>query len=256
MKNSRVAVPPRRRAAVLVAFAAIGLCLAFGCSTDRKAYKSDPPAPPKMTLAQYEVGEWATRRSFVPASLSEAGMRAEAIFSAAAANDWPDAQSEFRWFATGVEQLNQDIDDQEELKGQLSSALMSLGVAINAEDRLGTLGGANSVIEILVQMEGPLSPVIPIYVKLMGVYGRQIQLVAPSGNTDDLAALAYAIHTAWYIFRPQVALMSDDVATFDSIVSGLDSATLPGEYEDYARQLLSAVSGMESHFREQAAGAY
>jgi hypothetical protein len=264
MNHTHAIAASRQRTAFLAALAAFSLCFVAGCSASRASFKADPPASlgadppasPEIVMAQYEAGEWATRRSYVPASLSAAGMHAEAIFAEAAANNWQDAQDEFRWFVTGVRELDADIDDQEALKGQLNSALMALGAAINAEDRQAVLGGANNVLGILALMEEPLNPAAPVYVKLLGVYGRQIELVAPSGDTEELAALASAIHGTWYAFRPRVALMFDDVNSLDSIVSGLDSATLPSEYEDYAKQLLSVVSGMEASFSEQAAGAY
>ena len=160
-----------------------------------------------------------------PASLVQLGQLATDLFDAARSSDWSRSAADLQSLNEAVSELPVDLPEPD-LLAQLQSRVVSVRDATNNRQRITTMDGANAITLLVAELSARYEPQVPYEVKMLGYYGRQIELGIASGRLTGSTQAASDLVTAWNRIKPAIERRGhiDDARRFSDIVVELMGA--------------------------------
>jgi hypothetical protein len=110
-----------------------------------------------------------------PSALQQLGQSATALFDAAYAGGWRTAAEWMRSVNESASTLPTDLPKPDRV-GRLQAAVRYVGDATNAHDRIETMDDANALTRLVADLSSEFQPQLPYEAKMLGYYGRQLEL--------------------------------------------------------------------------------
>ena len=228
----------------LAGLAAILFLASAGCSEQ----PSRPPA-----TQQVPVEPVHTYRIPVadrpPASLLRLGQSAKNLFDAAGSSDWSRSGADVQSLSEAVSELPVDLP-KPDLVAQLQSRVVRVTNAANSRQRIETMAVANAITQLVAELSAQYQPLVPYEVKMLGYYGRQIELGIASGRLTDSTQATSDLVTAWNRIQPAIERRGhvDYARRFNDIVVELMGAKRPADLVAPVHAELAAAARLESIF--------
>jgi hypothetical protein len=225
-----------------------GLLVASAGCSGRSSAPSMPEQAPSEPARAYVV-PGADRP---PASLVRTEQSAEELFDAAWSSDWLRAAEELQSLREAASDLPDEMP-RLDLVAKLRSNIVDLSDATSMKQRVETMDAANAITQIVAELCAQFRPMVPYDVKMLGYYGRQIELGLASGRLADSQQGVSDLVTVWN--RTEAAIgrsgHADDARRFSDLVVELMSATRQDDFVRPVTAELEAVSRLERIFTSQ-----
>jgi hypothetical protein len=163
-------------------------------------------------------------------SLLQVGQCATDLFDAAAASDWDRAAEDLQSLNEAALEVPDDLP-RLDLVAKLQSNVADVTDATNTKQRIETMDAANAITQVVAGLSAQYEPVVPYNVKMLGYYGRQIELGLASGRPADSRQAVSDLATAWNRIEPAIARRghADDARHFSDLVVNLTGAERPSD---------------------------
>jgi hypothetical protein len=184
-----------------------------------------------------------------PAALLQLGQSATDLFDSARSADWRQASASLQAVNEAASNLPADLQDAG-LVANLQSRLVSVREATNDRRQLETMEGANAITHIVAELAQKYRPEVPYEVRMLGYYGRQIELGVASGDSTIARRAASDLTEAWNRIQPEMDRRGqpEDARRFTAIVVRLMNARQPADFGAPAADELAALRHLESLF--------
>jgi hypothetical protein len=227
------------------------MCLPLAILLVTSAGCSGRPSPPPVQQTSVEVPN-AGRipvSDEPPAALLQLGQSATDLFDAARSSDWRRAPASLQALNEAVSNLPTDLRDPD-IGAQLQSRLVSVRDATNSRNQLKTMDAANAITHIVAELSSKYWSEVPYDVKMLGYYGRQIELGVASRSSTVAERATTELVAAWNRIQPAIEQRGhvDDARRFSAIVMTLMGAKQPADFSAPARDELAAARHLESIF--------
>jgi hypothetical protein len=187
-----------------------------------------------------------------PMSLLQVGQAATELFDAAWSSDWRRSGEDLQSLVQAASGLPDDLP-RPDLVAQLQSNITSVSAATNAKQRIQIMDAANAITQIVAELSAQYLTVIPYDVKMLGYYGRQIEVGIASGRTTDSTQALSNLVTVWNRVEPAMTRRGDGAAArgFSDLIVALMSAKQPNDFLVSVSAELAAASRLERIFTLQ-----
>ena len=181
-----------------------------------------------------------------PAGLLELGDAAKWLFDAAYASDWRTAAERMRSVSQSASALPSNLP-KADLVGQLQASVQYASDATNARDRVETMDEANTITRLVADLSSEYQGQLPYEARMLGYYGRQLELGLVAGRPSMLAQSANALQSAWTRLEPTMERRGqvDEAKRFTDIIVQLAGARRPADYVAPTRAELSEADRIE-----------
>ncbi|MDQ2899177.1 MAG: hypothetical protein M3Y07_05170 [Acidobacteriota bacterium] len=225
------------RASLLLA---AGLLTITACSTSPDATKPQPVNPTPMS----------TTAAMVPSSLANVGEYGENVYDAAKAGTWTTASSKLSALKDAARQLRSDVTNANTEEDRLDAQIASLDKAVAGKERVGAMREANQVTLMAANMSQPFNPKIPVDVVKLDYYGRELEVWSAAKDSVKLQSTVGEMRATWDRIRPSVESHggSAEAQQFDGLMTQLQKAKTPANYNQAASALLESVDKLEKVF--------
>jgi hypothetical protein len=232
--------PYNRNPIACVSLAAL-IFVSFGCSRR-------PSASSTEVSASDSVHGYRTPADRPPASLLSVGDAAVDVFDAAWQSDW-------RRAGLGLLSVNEaatEIPDpsKPDLVEQLHDNIAAVTDGIEARQQATTMTAANAITQVVAEMSAEYERAVPYDVKMLGYYGRQIELGIAAGRPAVAVKAASDLATVWHRIEPAIVRRgyADEAGRFTDLVAELTGAAQPGDLVAPVSAELAAVPRIERLF--------
>jgi hypothetical protein len=227
------------------------MCLPLAILLVTSAGCSGRPSPPPVQQTSVEVPN-AGRipvSDEPPAALLQLGQSATDLFDAARSSEWRRAPASLQALNEAVSNLPTDLRDPD-IAAQLQSRLGSVRDATNSRNQLKTMDAANAITQIVAELSSKYWSEVPYEVKMLGYYGRQIELGIASGSSTVAERATTELAATWNRIQPAIEQRGhvDDARRFSGIVMTLMGAKQAADFSAPARDELAAARHLESIF--------
>jgi hypothetical protein len=210
-----------------------------------------PSAPPPTQQAQAEApnADRIPVSDEPPAALVQLGQSATDLFDAAGSSDWGRASASLQAVNDARSNLAADLPNPD-IVAQLETRLVSVRDATNDRRQLETMEAANAITQIAAELSLAYRSEVPYEVKMLGYYGRQIELGIASGNATVSKRATTDLVATWHRIEPTIERRGhlDDARRFSDIVVALMDAKRAADFSGPARDELAAARHLESIF--------
>lgn len=213
---------------------------AAGCSGE------PPPSPTARAAAEPGRTPAADRP---PATLRQVGYAANDLFDAAWWSDWRRADLGLQSLNEAASELPLDLP-RTDLVAKLRENVEGVTNGTNQRERIGAMACANAITQIVAELSAHYEPAVSYNVKMLGYYGRQIELGIASGRPTDAARAASDLATVWDRIEPEVVRRGHAVEAerFTDLVAQLIGAERPHDFVAPVSAELAAVPRLERIF--------
>ena len=179
----------------------------------------------------------------------QVGKAATDLFDAAWWSDWPRAELDLRSLNEAASEFALDLP-RTDLVAKLWANVVGVTDGTNARQRIEAMAAANALTQIVAELSAQYEPAVPYNVKMLGYYGRQIELGIAAGRPADLARAASDLATVWNRVEPAIVQRghAGDARGFGDLVVELIGAERPADFLAPVSAELAAVSRMERVF--------
>ncbi len=219
-------------------FAAVAVCVLFACSAVFAAEKKAEKVPLKKDME----------------TIVGIGKSAEGIYDSVKAGKWTAASGK-------VKSLRKTILSNEVVKiiggkdvDRLNAALDAVDAAAAAKDKKGAMDAANKLTLATIQIAGRFNPLIPIGVKLLEYYGRELDISAMTKDTARMKKTIQDIGKTWETVKGPVREQGGVVEekALSLIVAGLQKAGSNTELiADLYPKLFEQLKNVEKIFEKK-----
>lgn len=184
-----------------------------------------------------------------PASLLQVGNVAADLFDAAWWSDWRRADIELQSLNEAASELALELP-RPDLAAKLQANVVGVTEGISARERIKAMTAANALTQIVAELSAQYEPAVPYDVKMLGYYGRQIEVGIARGRPADSARAASDLATVWNRVEPAIVQRghAGDARSFGDLVVELIGAEQPADFVVPVSAELAAVSRMERVF--------
>jgi hypothetical protein len=171
------------------------------------------------------------------------------LFEAAWSTDWTRAADSVQGLNDAEPDLPMDLPSPD-VVAQLQSRVVTAVSAANSRQRVETMDAANAITHIVDELSAEYACTVPYQVKLLGYYGRQIEVGIASGRMATIARASTDLEAAWDRIRPVIEQRGEIAAArrLTDLVADLIGATRPADFDRPARGILAALDGLEGNF--------
>ena len=228
----------------MIACVALAALLAAAGCHERPSASSTEPAPPEPGRAYRTPAA-----DLPPAPLLQVGDAAIDLFDAAWWSDWQRADLGLRSLNEAALELPLDLP-RTDLVAKLRANVEGLTNGTNERQRIEAMAAANAMTQIVAELSAQYEPAVPFDVKMLGYYGRQIELGIASGRPMDAARAASDLATVWDRIEPVIVRRGHaiEAGRFTDLVAELISAERPDDFVAPVSAELAAVSRLERLF--------
>jgi hypothetical protein len=238
------------RSPAIAAF--LSICLAaLGTACSRKPpAKPIAPATQNTSTAPPATPVRIPTAEQPPYELVQVGASAEELFDAAYATDWSAADEAVRSMSQAQGDLPTNLP-QADLVAQLETYLHAVRAHVRSHERAATMDDANRITRLVTDVSDRYQEQVPNDVKLLGFYGRALEVGLAQHNTVALTKAAADVESTWNALRPTLEQRgkSDEVQRFTDIVVELDAAKRPADFVAPARAELAETDNLEKLFQ-------
>jgi hypothetical protein len=190
-----------------------------------------------------------------PAALVQLGQSAADLFDAAGASDWGRALASLQAMNDARSSVPADLPDPD-IAAKLEARMVSVRDATNNRHQLETMEAANSITQLVAELSRKYRSEVPYEVRMLGYYGRQIELGVASGNSTVSGRATTDLVTTWDRIEPEIQRRGhiDDARRFNTIVVTLVSAKQAADLSGPARDELAAARHLENIFTSPQSG--
>ena len=137
------------------------------------------------------------------------------------------------------------------LSQRLTTKIEDLEQAISAKNKKDTLRFVNNITLLEIAMIGELKPRVPTNVMLLDYCGRELEILSEERDIDKLSNLVVRMHLIWQNIIPQLIDKgaTKEIKTFSEIMTHLERAKTPEEYNHIAKHVLDEVDNLEKIFK-------
>jgi hypothetical protein len=102
-----------------------------------------------------------------------------------------------------------------------------------------------------IAMIGELKPRVPTNVMLLDYCGRELEILSEEKNIAKLSNLVIRMHLIWQNLIPQLVDQGGtrEIKRFSEIMTHLEKAKTPEEYNHIAKHVLNEVDNIEKVFK-------
>jgi hypothetical protein len=181
-----------------------------------------------------------------PSAVLQLAESAKSLFDAAYASDWRSASEQTRSLNDAVSALSPDLP-RPDIVGHLKAAVQYAGDGTNAHDRVETMDEANTITRLAADLSALFQPQVPYEAKMLGYFGRQLELGLVASRPAVLAQAADALQSTWSRLEPTLVRSGqvDEAKRFTDIVAQLVGARRPAQYVAATRAELTEAERIE-----------
>ena len=220
------------------------LLVSLGCSG-----RSSPPSTTQQAPAEPARAYRVSVANRPPSSVLNVGDSATDLFNAAWSSDWRRAVADLQSLNEAASELPIDLP-RPDLVAELQANVASVADGAITRQRIKTMAAANALTQIVAELSSEYEPDVPYDVKVLGYYGRQIQLGVASGRPDDSARAVSDLVTVWDRTEPVIVRRGHggEARRFTDLVVELVGARRPDDLVAPVSAELTAVSRLERIF--------
>jgi hypothetical protein len=181
-----------------------------------------------------------------PSALLQLAESAKGLFDAAYASDWRSAAEKMSILSDAATSLPLGLP-KPDIGGQLKAAVQYAGDGTNAHDRIETMDEANTITRLAADLAATFQAQVPYEAKMLGYYGRQLELGLVASRPTLLAQSTDALQSAWARLEPTLERRGhiDEAKRFSDIVVQLVGARRPAQYVAPTRAELTEAERIE-----------
>jgi hypothetical protein len=182
-----------------------------------------------------------------PSALLQLAESAKSVFDAAYASDWRTASEGMRAVNDAASALPTELP-KPDIVGHLKAAVQYAGDGANAHDRFETMDEANTITRLAADLSAMFQTHVPYEAKMLGYYGRQLELGLVASRPSLLAQSVEALQSAWTHLEPTLERRGhvDEAKRFSDIVVQLVGASRPAQYVAPTRAELTEAERIEA----------
>ncbi|MDQ6677387.1 MAG: hypothetical protein M3Z09_08840 [Acidobacteriota bacterium] len=216
------------------------------CSTSPDAAKPHP----ENTTQPANATPTRSSAAPVPSSLANVGEYGENIYDAAKAGTWTTAAAKLGVLKDAAHRLRSDVTNATTEEDHLDAQIGSLDKAVARKNRVAAMREANQVTLIAANLSQPFNPKIPVDVVKLDYYGRELEVWTAAKDSSKLQTAVAEMRSTWDRVRPSVETHggSAEAQQFDTLMTQLQNAKTPANYNKTASALLEGVDKLEKVF--------
>lgn len=189
--------------------------------------------------------------SNISTSLSDIGKYSKAIYDTAKVHDWTTAAVQLASLQNATELLHPGFNTSKDVV-QFHASMAALDIAVATQERPEAMHRANQLMLITANMTTQFQPLLPVEVKLLEYYGRELEVWALAKNVAKLKTTSNNIHQTWDTLRPLVNSQGAKVLSqkFSNLVLCVDAAKSANDYSHLTNSFLESVENLEKIFKK------
>jgi hypothetical protein len=208
--------------------------------------------------SQPNVGKNPLSSSAVPKSaaiqieLETLSGTAEDIYDLAQVDKWNKISKKLDKLKTSEKAIKLLRNEENDFLSQrLTAKIEDLEQAVSAKSRKDTMRFANDISLLEIAMIGELRPRVPTNVMLLDYCGRELEILSEEKDIARLSNLVIRMHLIWQNTIPQLVDKggSKEIKIFSEIMTRLERAKTPEEYNRIAKHVLDEVDNLEKIFK-------
>lgn len=190
----------------------------------------------------------------VPQSVVALHDRGLSIYNSAQQGQWSSASACVPALRQAVRELPVEREYVAASVPELNRTINNLNAAISVQDPMATMMYANNITMISARLSVPYSPVLPVELKMMEYYSRELEVWSGVGNMTRLQSISRDMRQSWDSVKPMIQINTslETPTRMDALIGRLSSAQNVQQYRQLVKPIQSELAAIRTELAKPA----